>query len=176
MSDVVHLTYDELAQRLGITRESARQLVIRRRWGRTKGNDGKSRVSVPEEVLQARTADATDDDTGTLTPPDTSEPTSHATGDDTSALQVLTRHIERLEREVETLGAKLTTVEEDRDRERARASQVDALNAVLEIERKRAEELKAERDRWSAAAEAFQAQTLEMSRRPQGFLGWLRRA
>ncbi len=38
------MTYDEIAEALSINRESARQLAIRKRWGRRKGNDGKARV------------------------------------------------------------------------------------------------------------------------------------
>jgi hypothetical protein len=55
--DVRLLTYDEIASTFGITRESARQLVIRKRWGRRKGNDGKARIEVPEDAM--KTSDAT---------------------------------------------------------------------------------------------------------------------
>jgi chromosome segregation ATPase len=98
---------------------------------------------------------------------------------------VLTRHIERLEKELEVIGTKLTAAETERDQERARAAQVDALNAVLELERKRvkeaqqrAEELRQERDRWSDAAEAFQGQLVNLTaRKPRGgLLAWLRKA
>src|SRR5215212_1471077 len=49
--DTRSLSYDELADTLGIERESARHLAFRRRWRRTKGNDGKARVDVPLEAL-----------------------------------------------------------------------------------------------------------------------------
>jgi hypothetical protein len=45
------LTYAELAEALSITPESANRLARRKRWPRMKGNDGKTRVSVPEETL-----------------------------------------------------------------------------------------------------------------------------
>jgi hypothetical protein len=45
------LTYAELAEALRITPESANRLARRKRWPRMKGNDGKTRVSVPEETL-----------------------------------------------------------------------------------------------------------------------------
>jgi hypothetical protein len=45
------LTYAELAEALGITPESANRLARRKRWARMKGNDGKTRVAVPEETL-----------------------------------------------------------------------------------------------------------------------------
>ena len=45
MSDnVVWVTYDELADRLGIERESARQQVKRKKWGRRPGNDGNKTI------------------------------------------------------------------------------------------------------------------------------------
>ncbi len=45
------LTYAEIATALRITPESANRLARRKRWPRVKGNDGKARVSVPEEAL-----------------------------------------------------------------------------------------------------------------------------
>lgn len=46
------MTYDELAERLGITRNAARVLVQRRKWARyTSQEDGKARVRVPEDEL-----------------------------------------------------------------------------------------------------------------------------
>ena len=48
------LTYAELAEALKITPASANKLARRRRWPRVPGNDGKARVSVPEEVLVRR--------------------------------------------------------------------------------------------------------------------------
>src|SRR3954469_7442460 len=51
VSDTVWITYDELADRLRIGRESARRLVLRKRWAKRKGNDGKVRIGVPGEAL-----------------------------------------------------------------------------------------------------------------------------
>jgi len=45
------LTYAELGELLGITAASANKLARRKRWPRAKGNDGKTRVSVPDESL-----------------------------------------------------------------------------------------------------------------------------
>lgn len=182
--DVRWLTYSEIAEALEIGADSARNLVRRKRWPRQTGNDGLARIGVPVEHLKERKAAEGDGDTdGPTDPPvdgDTNPPSDAPTSPTTDgtlvALEVLREHIGRLEIEI-------TSLKEERDRERARASQVDALNTVLDIERKRAEdarqradELKAERDRWSAAAEAFQEQVVEMSRKPKGLLGWLRRA
>jgi len=49
--DTASLTFDELAERLGISGKSARNLVRRKGWSRTIGNDGKTRVTVPLEAL-----------------------------------------------------------------------------------------------------------------------------
>src|SRR3954465_2796512 len=76
-SDAVRwLTYAEIATAFGITRESARQLVIRKRWPRHKGNDGRARVGVP---LAAHPSDLT----GDSTPPHTSHAPSAHTSDAT---------------------------------------------------------------------------------------------
>ncbi len=146
---------------LGIERESARHLAFRRRWRRTKGNDGKARVDVPLEALPQP---------GPAIPiggrPDslTDIPAGALTGSET----VLTRHIERLEAMLTDAQARLADVEADRDAARGEArdairareaveAQLAALNAVLTVERQRAEDLKADRDRWSAQGEQLVA-------------------
>jgi hypothetical protein len=48
------LTYAELAEALRITPESANRLARRKRWPRMKGNDGKTRVTVPDRILSVR--------------------------------------------------------------------------------------------------------------------------
>src|SRR4051812_16762029 len=57
--DVTWLDYDELARIFGIERESARRLGMRKRWARSKGNDGKARVGVPTEALPPVTPSST---------------------------------------------------------------------------------------------------------------------
>jgi hypothetical protein len=48
--DVEWLTCDELADRLGIGRESARTLVKRKRWARKPGNDGRARIACLSKI------------------------------------------------------------------------------------------------------------------------------
>ena len=48
------LSYDEIERRLGITIASARRLVHRRRWQKTRSNDGRALVQVPVEFLDSR--------------------------------------------------------------------------------------------------------------------------
>lgn len=46
------LTYDEIAERLGISKNAARVLVQRRDWVRTLGDGGRTRVRVPVEAFK----------------------------------------------------------------------------------------------------------------------------
>jgi hypothetical protein len=163
MADVRWLTYDEMARDLGITRESARQLTIRKRWPRQKGNDGRARIGVPEDAV-------TSDDTPPATPSEPSDATSSnpssSTSDDTSPIRVLLRHIERLERELEAAREdarrEIEVLKGERDAALARTSdrdalavQLDAINAVLAIERSRVEEWKSVADRFASQVETM---------------------
>jgi len=49
-----HMTYKELCEQLDIKIESVRRLVMRKKWVRTKGNDGETRIHVPDEFLDRR--------------------------------------------------------------------------------------------------------------------------
>jgi len=49
-----HMTYKELCEQLDIKIESVRRLVMRKKWVRTKGNDGETRIHVPDEFLDGR--------------------------------------------------------------------------------------------------------------------------
>lgn len=180
--DVRWLTYDEVARDLGITRESARQLAIRKRWARQRGNDGKARIGVPEEEFQARTSDST------------SPPPSDDTGHDPSAVRVLERHISRLEAELQALKEERDALYDEREAERAqfrseadalraeleaerlRSAQVDALQAVIEAERQRIEDLRADRDRWSAQADKLAVPPDPQPEKVRGWWPWRRRA
>lgn len=149
------LTYDEIAAAFGITRESARQLVIRKRWGRTKGNDGRARIEVPEDALTGadtsdHTPSAPSDDTGH----DPSGDTGGGTSDLSAVVAVLERHAGRLEAELAAVRSRLGTVEAERDAARVAEGQVAVLTAVLEIERTRQAETRAEADRWREQATA----------------------
>lgn len=170
--DVQWMTYAELAEALGIGGDSARNLVRRKRWARQLGNDGMTRVGVPVEHLQEARGTERGSDPPTDLPAD---------GDDdgTSVISVLTSHISRLERELQTLKEdhaaerdrlrdEAEVLRQERDAERLRAAQVEALQAVIETERQRVEDLRADRDRW-----ADQAATLAVpAAPPAGRRGW----
>jgi hypothetical protein len=149
------LTYEELAQALGIAPASAKRLAIRRKWTKQRGNDGRTRVSVPIEKLEAErpvTGDSHGDVTGDITDDVPGDVTNAVTGDKvdiTMVLATLNRLADRLERELEVTKSKLEATERERDAERARmadltlqVAQVDVLREVLEAEKRRSEELR----------------------------------
>jgi hypothetical protein len=187
MDDVVWLSYAELAARLGIGHESARQKVKRARWARRKDNTGTVMIGVPVEVLEAHKRDP--------------EPVpDHASGDkdgdpdhdlerDPEPVTILANHINRLERE-------LAAMREERDAaktaEQALALQLAALQATLDVEhillavereratdeRRRGEERFADErtrvEEWKAIADRFASQA-EALARPRGPLALFRR-
>jgi hypothetical protein len=129
------MTYDDLAAALGIAPDSARRLVARKKWARRPGNDGKARISVPADVIPVIPPDVTP-----VIPPDVTPVIPPDVRPDVipDALQVLTRHIERLEAELSLMRA-------ERDKAGELALQLAALTATLEA-------VGAERDRWHAMA------------------------
>jgi len=48
------MTYKELSEHLNIKLPSARRLVMRKKWAKIKGNDGETRVLVPDDFLNDR--------------------------------------------------------------------------------------------------------------------------
>ncbi len=170
------LTYDDLAEALGIERESARRLVIRKRWKRTKGNDGKARVEVPTDELPARItglvtgerlgqkpgdvtgldakAQALDNtgETKIITPPVQGQNAGDRPGDVTveSVTAVLSRHIEGLETEIAELRSRAA----DRD---LIAGQLEGLKAILEEMRRERDDVRQDRDAWRQQAERLAA-------------------
>lgn len=131
MADTKAMTYPELAEALGIGVESAKNLVRRKRWSRSTGNDGLARIIVPIEALSARKAASPH---GAATNPPADPPMVSV------AVEALSRHIERLE-------AELATVKAERDQAKEAALQVSALRATIAA-------VEGERDRWMAAATA----------------------
>lgn len=172
--DVVWLTYDALAIRLGITPESCRNLVRRRRWARQDGNDGARRIGVPAEYLAERDDTPSPAD-GAIDPPidgASDVPLSGgayapAEGAIAAVLTTLERHIERLEGELAETKAELAAMTVERDTERAVAAQVEALRSVLEVERARAGTAEQDRDRWHAEAQQDRAARLADAEKAQ---------
>lgn len=170
------MTYQELADALGIGSDSARNLVRRKRWARQTGNDGLARIGVPVEHLEAHA------DGGSDAPADTPlDPPADAPADG-GMVAALEAHLASLQGEVACLTAlnatgradlereqsradaltqelagvreALAAVAAARDTEATRAGQVTVLEAVLDLERQRLAEARAEADRWREAATA----------------------
>jgi len=135
--DVRWLTYDEMAEALGIGRESARVLTKRKRWPRRAGNDGKARIGVPEDEITARSD-----------PPSDPGSDPGAEPDQVTELRVLNA---RLEAQIEALRA-IAAVEKTQA-ERERRMLEDAL-----------QEAKAQRDKWCAQAERLALPKVEPRR------------
>jgi hypothetical protein len=141
MEPTKSLTYEELAEALGLLPESARRLVRRKRWMRRPGNDRRVRIEVPLEAL-ADAAPHTPADARPDGAPD-------ARPDITSIIGAFNQHIARVEKELEAVKA-------ERDSERAISAtlaltlaEAESLKAVLVSQKALAE---AERDRWHAEA------------------------
>jgi len=100
------LTYDELSKLLDIKIASARRLVMRKKWLKTKGNDGKTRISVPEHFLEDK--DSRNDNH------DDSHSGDHI--DVVSENVMLKARIEDLERLVNSEKQRAASAELDRDR------------------------------------------------------------
>lgn len=155
------MTYSELGAALGITAASAKRLAVRNRWAKSVGNDGRSRVNVPVERLEAA-RDIPDDTSGD----DTSASTGDITGSVTSDARALIAHLEaaaadlraRLDRaEVELsdlrpLAAELAQAKAQVAAEARRAADAAAAAAALvAAEARRADDLRAALERAQAS-------------------------
>src|SRR3982750_3572457 len=150
----VWLTYVELGDRLGITPDAARQKAIRGRWRKQKGNDGKARVLVEPLVLSEPSIRMRPDNHPHVHPDERMDTIQTASSIHPGTVQttepalaaILSRHIERLEREIEGLKERLEGATSERDAERLRSAvlgvTVDALKAALEAERQRVSEMR----------------------------------
>lgn len=128
------MTYHEIAEAHGITLDSARRLARKKRWAKVPGNDGLARVAVP------------DDEAG---PRDRPQARPRVRPKVQPGIEELVAMLEDLRREVAHERSRVAVVEGERDAERVRA---EAATVRLAETRERADELRADRDRWHAAA------------------------
>lgn len=108
--DTIALTYDELAGRLGIALHSARNLVRRKRWSRTVGNDGRARIAVPLDALKG----AVEGDAGDTTK--ASLEVAPEAAPEAPLMVLLEAQIEGLKSLVEAERKRADAAEADRDR------------------------------------------------------------
>lgn len=102
--DTASLTYDEIAQRFEISAGSARNLVRRKRWSRTVGNDGRARIAVPVEALPE------------APPAAPLEAPSMGVPDLESTVAALRELVEAERRRADTEAARVVDLTADRDR------------------------------------------------------------
>ena len=100
------LTYEEAAVRLGVSPEAARRRTIRGKWARMPGNDGRTRVRVPDDWRPHGT------------PP--------VRTDDAALLHALEGHVASLKAENERLAAQLAAAEARAEKQGAEAAELDA--------------------------------------------------
>jgi hypothetical protein len=149
-------TYAELAEALKITPASANKLARRKRWPRVPGNDGKARVSVPEEALVRRDS-----------PPDSPldvPPVSPQVSPLDNLIKALEAHVETLKAQLAAAEARINKQADDLIAyDTAYAAGLAAERAKAEAERAKAEKMIADfaaRDAQHAAElKSEQAQT-----------------
>jgi hypothetical protein len=128
------LTYEQAAERLGVTPEAVRQKAIRGRWQRSRGNDGKARVRLPEGSTDAvRTPSKRPNANPVRTP---SERVSAE-----RLFKALEDHVETLKRDLAARESALEAVRNEITAERdTNRAKIAALEESLGAERQRAEE------------------------------------
>src|SRR5919199_167810 len=125
----IALSYEDLAARIGVTVASVRRMAYRHRWHKTRGNDGRTLVHVPDEYFSKR---------------DSVLGACHKTGHEAepktdpmaSQMAALVAQLAAIRDELSGMAQRLAASE-------ARAS---ASEAVLDVERQRINELRQERD------------------------------
>jgi hypothetical protein len=148
-ADARWLTYEEAGQLLGVDPDSISRRARRAGWSRQPGNDGRTRVAVPLDVLPASPADVrpkSAPDVEADSPAESrADKGGQASGDES--------------RTIKALEDKLVTVREALARERERA---DAAQATAD---RRAEDLIEARDRLESTLGIFRAAEAEQRER-----------
>lgn len=159
------LTYAELAKALGINAASAKRLAIRKGWKKTIGNDGKARVSVPVERLDQSGGDSSlgggaGDVSGVVIGAVASDDPGVVTGDapppldgSRQLLAYLESRVSELTGELKEARETIASLNETAKRVEGLQAEAKGLEALLEAERKRSDELKSETAKWQDQAE-----------------------
>jgi hypothetical protein len=140
-----HMTYEEAADALGRSPEAIRQLAKRRRWRRTLGNDGKARIAIPVETLDAPRSPNDPRSSDRTAPERSPDAPVEPSADARALIAMLEGRVSELAGEVKAARCTIADLT-------AKAGRVDVLEALVEAEKRRAEELREERDRWHAVA------------------------
>jgi hypothetical protein len=179
------LTYDEMADALGITKASARVHARRRRWPRRPGNDGRARIGVPEEEIAARTVPESSSLSAPSNAPRSAPkkaPRSNTelTADARALIALLEGRVSELTAESKEVRVTIDALTAKAARVDVLESQIESLNALVAVEREHADrerqllekavaDAAADRDRW--AAQATQLAATQSHPAPRGW--WL---
>jgi hypothetical protein len=165
----LRLTYAQLAARLGISGEAARQLVRRRQWRRIQPNrmGAPAIIVVPEEELAAETWRQE-----RPTPPDAGETEADVPPSPPNGAAVLDQfereraalkgQIDALRSETQALMGLVAEIRSERDRERQRADHAFGMIDEFKADKSR-ETARAERAEQALAGERNQADALRDS-------------
>lgn len=136
MSDMIRLSYAELAARLGVSKEAAKSRARRAGWPRVVDNTGVARFNVPKDIFdtpEQHHADTVADDT-----PDTQPAPQTDTGATLAAIGVLRDALERseavrseAEQQCRDLSEQVGRLKAERDAARA---EIEELRRVPEPE------------------------------------------
>ena len=129
MSEMIRLSYAELADRLGVSKEAAKSRARRAGWPRVMDNTGIARFSVPQDIFD--TPDRHESDTVSSDTTDTPPVTKPDTGVMLAAIEVLRDALTRAE----------TARSEADKRSLELAEQVGCLKAERDAARAEIEEL-----------------------------------
>ena len=138
------MTFAEASSRLGISTEALRRRADRGRWSRTKGNDGKTRVLVPEAPVRTMSEARAN---GRHNPAEGVQTMSeHKHADAPALVSALEGHIATLKADIARLTAELASEKEratadlasERAAQQADQARSDKLIAELAAEKERA--------------------------------------
>lgn len=177
--DITWMTYQDLADRLGIGAASAKNLVRRRGWVRQGTEDGIAQIGVPEVELAKHTKKLSR--YRELAPQLSVGPYANRK----RVAEAAATHVDSLREEVDRLATLLSSQRDDieharqhatslatelaairtslakvtaqRDSALAHKEQVAVLTALLEAERKHGDEIRADRDHWRQAVKRWTA-------------------
>jgi chromosome segregation ATPase len=163
MDDGTWMTFAEASNRLGISTEALRRRADRGRWSRAKGNDGKTRILVPETPVRTMSeARANDIQTMSEARANGAQTMSeHKHAGAAALVSALEGHIVTLKADIERLTAELAG---ERERAENRADKAMAEHTAQLAQRdeqlnKMTAELAGERDRAGEAEARLREET-----------------
>ena len=130
------VSYDEAAELLGLSPEAAKRLAMRRGWPRRAGPAGGTLVAVPDAMSDGEAVDH--------------DAAGADRGGARSLLDFLEVHVERLTEDLAEARTEMRGVRYEAESLRIEAGRAQVLAALVEAERARSAEIKAERDRLAA--------------------------